>query len=267
MANRKRIGYLDVQLEERIGTIFMDRNEKLNAMTTAFWTDLRDALDWLEGFGDARVVILSGNGGRAFSAGGDIREFLSLETLPEMEAYQRDAMAAFAHIERSPLIVMAAVNGLALGGGCELVLACDFAIAADTATFAMPEASLGLVPGFGVIRAPQLIGPRLTKYLIATGLTIDAQRAYEAGLVESVVSAATLMQEARAIAARIAERSPNAVCVAKRMINRTIDFSELDYSVQQITALHASADRAAGVAAFLARTMPEFAPRRSDSAE
>jgi enoyl-CoA hydratase len=256
---RFRIGYLEVTCDDHVATLVMQRPEKLNAMTAGFWRDLREVLDRLADDGEARVVIITGGGDRAFSAGGDIGGFLNLETIDEMRAYQVDAMAAFAHVERSPLIVIAAVNGIAFGGGCELALASDIVIASDRATFAMPEAALGLVPGFGVIRAPEVMGRHMAKYLIATGESIDAEQAKAIGIVQRVVPAEILMEAARTLADTISRRSPVALSVAKRMVNRTMDDTALEHSVEEITKLHSSDDRKRGVEAFLAKRQPVFA--------
>lgn len=256
----QQIGYLEIVREGHVATITMQRPEKLNAMTAAFWAHLREALDLLACDGMSRVAIITG-AGKAFSAGGDISSFLDLESIEEMRAYQDDAMAAFSHVEQSPLIVIAAINGLAFGGGCELALACDIVIAARGATFAMPEAALGLVPGFGAIRAADVIGRQMAKYLIATGDAIDAERAFAIGLAQAVVPDEGLMEEARAVADRIAMRSPNAVSVGKRMVNRTIDPAAFAYSTDEITALQASDDRNRGIEAFLAKRTPVFGAR------
>jgi enoyl-CoA hydratase len=256
-----RIGFLALEAKGQIGTLKLDRGGKLNAMTAEFWTSLRDAINWFESETSVSVVVVTSGDPKAFSAGGDIGDFLKLKTRDEMEAYQRDAMAAFSRVERCELIMIAAVNGIAFGGGCELALACDFVIAADDATFAMPEAALGLVPGFGAIRAPELIGRQMTKLMIATADPIDAARAYEIGLVQRRVPADHLLDEAFALANQIAMRSPNALRACKRMVNRSIDVGALDYSVEEITRLQASEDRAIGVAAFLARETPVFTGR------
>jgi enoyl-CoA hydratase len=261
------VGYLEVQCEGHVGTIVMQRPEKLNAMTAGFWADLRETLDRLAADGHTRVAIITGGGNRSFSAGGDIGGFLDLKTIEEMRAYQVDAMEAFAHVERSPLIVIAAVNGIAYGGGCELAMASDIVIASDTASFALPEAALGLVPGFGVLRAPDVVGRQMAKFLIATGESIDAQHALEIRLVQRVVSTSELMIEARRLAAVIAARSPLALSVAKRMVNRTIDDAALDYSVEEITSLQASEDRKRGVEAFLAKRTPVFTSRVKGAAK
>jgi enoyl-CoA hydratase len=259
--SRFQIGYLEVECDEHVATIVMQRPEKLNAMTAGFWGDLRDVLDRLADDGKTRVAIITGGGERAFSSGGDIAGFLNLGTVAEMRAYQIDAMATFSHLEHSPLIVIAAINGIAFGGGCELALASDIVIASDAATFALPEAALGLAPGFGVLRAPEVVGRQMAKYLIATGESIDAVFALQIGMVQRVVPASELMAAARAVARAIAGRSPLALAVAKRMVNSTIDPASIDYSVQEITALHSSDDRKRGVEAFLAKRVPVFAGR------
>lgn len=256
-----RLGDLAVSIEGHIATITIDRPAKLNALTAAIWADLPAALNRLEAAEDVRAVVITGAGGRAFSAGGDIPGFLSLQTGSEIRDYQEAAMAAFQHVEACPLAIIAAVNGIAFGGGCELVMACDMAIAADHVEFALSEAALGLVPGFGVIRGPEIFGRRMTKYLISTGDRLSAHQAHIMGLVQQVVPANRLMREAMAMATRIAAQSPRAVSTAKRMANRSIDRAAAAYSVDEISALQASPDRAAGIAAFQTRSVPRFPPR------
>ena len=258
-----RVGYLAVERSNHVATVLMERPEKLNAMTPSFWRDLREVLDLLTADGETRAVVITGAGEKAFSAGGDIVGFTELKTIEDMRSYQIDAMSAFAHVERCPLMVISAVNGLAFGGGCELVLASDIVIASETATFALPEAALGLVPGFGALRSPDVIGRQMTKFLIATGDVIDARRALEIGIVQLVVAKHELLTQARALAVRIAARSPLALSVAKRMVNRTIDHASQDYSVDEITKLQASEDRAEGIEAFLLGRAPIFGARRN----
>jgi len=255
---KQRIGDLALSRDGAVATLTIDRPAKLNALANRFWADLRAALAVFETDGHTRVVILTGAGEKAFSAGGDIAGFAEMSGQETMRAFQLDAMAGFAAIERSRLPVIAAVNGLALGGGCELTLACDFAIASENASFGMPEAALGLIPGFGAIRAPEVIGRAMAKYMVATAERISAQRAYEIGLVQKVVPQAALMDEAYAIAAKVAANSPYALSVGKRLMNRQIDQTAFDYSVEAITVLQSSADRAEGVAAFLEKRKPLF---------
>lgn len=255
-----RIGYLDVTREGAVATITMNRPEKLNAMTRQFYSDMREALDLLQGDGRTRVVIITGAGERAFSAGGDIAGFAEMGGLEDVRAYQQDAMDFFAAVEFATITVIAAVNGVAFGGGCEMTLACDITLASDNAQFGMPESRLGLVPGYGLLRAPDVIGRKMTKYLVASCDFIPAQRAYEIGLVQAVYPQESLMDEARALAERIATRSTMAIAVGKRLINRNVDRAGFDYSIEAISMLQASADRDEGVAAFLAKRTPVFGP-------
>jgi enoyl-CoA hydratase len=256
-----RVGYLQVRCDQHVASVTMDRPAKLNAMTREFWGALRETLDRLAADSSIRAVIIKGGGDRAFSAGGDIQGFLELQSDSEIRAYQTEAMAAFVHVERSPLIVIAAVRGIAFGGGCELALACDIVIAGESARFAFPEAALGLVPGYGVVRAPRVIGRQLTKYLIASGDSLDAGQALQAGLVQQVVPDPQLDDEAIALAKRIATRSPRAVAVAKRMVNEGLSDDDIAFSIDEVSRLQASRDRANGIKAFLDRRVPIFEPR------
>lgn len=259
---QQRIGDLALARDGAVATLTIDRPAKLNALASSFWGDLRASLAAFESDGRTRIVILTGAGEKAFSAGGDIAGFAEMRGQDVMRAFQHDAMAGFAAIERCRIPVMAAVNGLALGGGCELTLACDFAIASEQASFAMPEASLGLVPGFGAIRAPEVIGRAMAKYMVATAERISAQRAYEIGLVQEVVPHAALMTRAREIAAMVAANSPFALAIGKRLMNRQIDQAAFDHSIEAITVLQSSADRAEGVSAFLEKRKPKFGEER-----
>ena len=259
--NRFAVGELAVAVSGRVATVTINRPSKLNALTAGFWQDLPAVLDRLAADERVRAMILTGSGDRAFSAGGDIPGFLSLTTMAEIVSYQEAAMAAFRAVELCPIPVIAAVNGIAFGGGCELVLACDMALAADHARFGLPEARLGLVPGFGAMRGPEVIGRAMTRYLISSGDSIDAQRALTVGLVQWVVAPERLMADATALAERISAQAPNAVSAGKRMVNRTIDADTVAQSVRDLTELQSSADRATGVAAFLAKETPRFTTR------
>lgn len=253
----------DLLLERRgpIAILTINRPAKLNAMRINFWADMREAFSRLEVDPGVRVVVITGAGDRAFSAGGDIVSFLALETLPQKRAFQVDVMKTFSVVENSPLPVIAAVNGIALGGGCELTLACDIVIASDRARFGMPEAALGLVPGYGILRAPQIIGRQMTKLLVFAREQLDAARACELGLVQRVVSHDDLMAEALRVAETIAESSPMALEVGKKVINRGVETSEFDYSAEALTVLQASDDAREGAKAFLERRTPSFRGR------
>ena len=223
--------------------------------------DLRSVIGDLERDGRTRAVIITGTGDKAFSVGGDIADFAELHTLDLRRAFQSDAMQTFAAVETSLLPIIAAVNGWALGAGCELTFACDMVIASDRARFGMPESTLGLVPGYGVLRAPQVIGRQMTKMLVMTAEQVDAQEALRIGLVQRVVPHAELMPTALALATKIAGNSSCAHVVGKKLINRGIDRAEFDYSIEALTVLQSTDDAQEGISAFLEKRQPRFRPR------
>lgn len=256
-----RIGMLTLVPHDDVVLLQMDRPDKHNALTTQFWVELPQALSYIEHESAARAIVLTGAGDKAFSAGGDIAGFAALKTLEQRRTYQTQAMRAFATLEQCPLPVIAAVNGWALGGGCELTLACDIVIASERATFGMPESSLGLVPGFGVLRAPHVIGRQMTKLMVMTGERLNAEEALAAGLVQRVVKHEQLLPVALQLAAKIAANSSLAHSVGKQLIGRGIDRAEFDYSIEALTLLQGADDAREGLHAFLEKRKPRFRPR------
>jgi enoyl-CoA hydratase len=244
-----------------IAVLTIDDPAKLNAMGRTFWAEMREALATLEADGRTRAVIITGAGAKAFSAGGDIASFAELTDVTAKRAFQQDCMRTFAAVEETPLPVIAAVNGYAMGGGCELALACDVVVAADTARFGMPESAVGLVPGFGVLRAPAVIGRHWTKLMMFSGERVDADTALRIGLAQKVVPATALMDTAREIAVRIAGMAPLALATGKNLVNRGVDRGEFDHSTAALTTLHATADAAEGIAAFVGKRAPKFEGR------
>lgn len=210
--------------EPRPGVVLltMSRPEKLNAMDQAWFRELHDLMGELgeDGSGAVRAVVLTGSG-RSFSAGGDIDMFDGLAgDVRRTRSHLRLVYEAFHSVERCAVPVIAAVNGLAYGGGTELALACDVVLAGCSARFAFKEPAVGLMPGFGVVRGPEVLGRHWTRYLALTGREIDACRAAGAGLVQEVHQDEALLTEALALASDIAAHPQLAVQCAKAFVNR-----------------------------------------------
>jgi enoyl-CoA hydratase len=253
-----RTGGLALSRVGAIAIIWLNRPEKLNALASEFWLGLRNLLDELRADAACRVILLTGRGERAFSAGGDIASFEALADDEARHAFQINCMSTFTAIERCPLPIIAAVNGMAVGGGCELAIACDMVIAAKSATFSMPEANLGLVPGYGILRAPALVGRQWTNWLVMSCEQLDASAAAAIGLVQRVLPDESFLEEAMAIAGGIAERSPEGLAAAKALTTDWTNAERIDASVAALTRLHASRDGAEGRLAFRERRPPRF---------
>ncbi len=205
-----------------VGILTINQPETLNALNTSVLKELGQAFDKFAEDAELRVIVLTG-AGRSFVAGADIAEMSGLDA-EAGKIFGQLGASVFRKIELSEKIVIAAVNGYALGGGCELALACDIRMASEKAKFAQPETGLGIVPGFsGTQRLPRIIGVGKAKELIYTGRVIDAAEASRIGLVNSVTEPGMLLSEAVKMAEQIASRSPLAVQYAKEAINRGIE--------------------------------------------
>ncbi|GAB4230382.1 MAG: enoyl-CoA hydratase-related protein [Deltaproteobacteria bacterium] len=250
-----------VDVSERIATITFNRPKALNALNPATVRELGAALEEVSKREDVGVVLLTGAGEKAFVAGADIsvmKDFTTLEALDFALLGQR----VLSFLEAMPQPVIGVINGFALGGGCEVAMACDLLIAADTARFGQPEVNLGIIPGYGgTQRLPRLVGRNLAKELVLTGEMITAQRAYEIGLVNRVVPAADLMAAARETAKKILSRGPVAVRTAKMAMNRGLDL-DLNNACALEASLFAAGfstrDRTEGIDAFLGKRKPAF---------
>lgn len=234
-------------------TVVIDRAEKLNAMNREFFDTLPRVLAELDADPDVTAAVITG-AGRAFSAGGDIDTFHSLTGVDAYRRHLRAVFDGFHAVERAETIVIAAVNGIAYGGGTELTLACDMALASsEHARFAFKEASMGLMPGFGVLRAPAAIGPGWARWMATTGDAIDAAAAERIGLVQKAVPHDALLDEALAVARRVAAHPPVAVRSAKHAINQDITAPGLAGAVEAIALLFSTDGHKERVQAFLAR--------------
>lgn len=248
---------IQIEKREATGIILLHRPEARNALDSGMLRGLGESLAELEKDDQVRVIIITG--GKDFCAGADIRQMKGMG-VKEAESFARLGHAVFDQIERCAKPVIAAVAGYALGGGCELSLACDMRVADVSAKFGQPEVSLGLIPGFGgTQRLTSLVGVARAKELTLTGRIIDANEAEFIGLINRLTPDGELMAQTEEIARLIAQKSPAAVRQAKRLIN---SFSELEKGMDLEIAAFAECfefrDSSEGIAAFLEKRAPRF---------
>lgn len=243
-----------------VALVTIDRADKLNAMDPVFFRELIEVTDLLSAAPDVRAAVLTG-AGRAFSAGGDIDSFHAMAGDTErIRKHNRVVFDAFSAVERCAIPVIGAINGIAYGGGTELTLACDVVLAGRSASFAFKEATVGLMPGWGIIRGPEVMGRHWTRLLALTGRTIDAATAHRAGLVQEVHPDDELLDAALDLAVEMAQLPPLAVEVGKVFANRgtTDGFGE---ALEATALLFTTPEHEERVAAFRAqrrhRTRPE----------
>ncbi len=257
---------MPVALEIRgpVAILTLDNPGKLNALSIEMLDAVAHHLDALEADEAVRAVVITGAGDKAFAAGADIGHMREA-SVDEARAYAERGHEVFARIEGFPKPVIAAVNGYALGGGCELVLACDIRLAADTAKLGQPEVNLGIFPGWGgTQRLPRLTSPGFAKELIFTGRHVGAVEAHAAGLVNHVHPAAELLDRAVAMGEEIARKSPLALAVAKELVNRALEADYQDSLARELAAFgdaFASDDQREGMAAFFEKREPRFTGR------
>lgn len=249
------------EIEGQIGIATLSRPEKLNALDTKTRMELAEVVEEAEK--SVRVLIITGSG-KAFAAGADINELLQRDPVKALEATKLGT-DLFSRIEELEIPVIAAINGFALGGGCELAMACDMRIASEKAKFGQPEINLAIIPGAGgTQRLPRLVGLGMAKRLVLTGEIIDAQTALRIGLVDEVVEHEKLMERGKEVAMKIVEKSPLAVKIAKKALNASLNMplrEGLKYEASLFSLLFSSEDAKEGMRAFLEKRKPEFKGR------
>jgi len=251
-----------VDVAESIATLTIDRPEVKNALDLETVQACHRALDELEGRTDAGVLVITGGGESSFVSGADIND---IRARGRDEGLAAINSSLFAHIERFPRPTIAAVNGYALGGGCELALACDIRVASETAKFGQPELGLGIIPGAGATqRLPKIVGMGWAKHLVLTGEIIDARQALEIGLVTMVAPAGQLQIRARELAKKILRQGPLAARLAKLALNASarvdLDSGLLIETLAQALC-YSSDDKMEGTSAFLEKRKPRFSGR------
>jgi enoyl-CoA hydratase len=244
-----------------IATITVAREKALNALNRQTLNEIAWAVREADGDARIRCVILTGAGDKAFVAGADIAEMSGLDAT-EARSMSAAGRAAGDAMEQMQKPIIAAVNGFALGGGCELALACDFIYASDKAKFGQPEVNLGVIPGFGgTQRLPRRVGPGRAMELVLTGDIIGADEALRIGLVNRVIPAAELMTETRKTAEKIAGKGPIAIHYARRCVRKSQELSlpaGNDYEAELFALAFATQDQKEGMSAFLAKRPPKF---------
>ena len=250
---------LRLEISESIATLTVDRPAVKNALNLETVNEIHAALDDLANDESAGVLIITGAGETSFVSGADINDIRARDRDDGLAAINS---SLFAKIDRFPKPVIAAVNGYALGGGCELALACDIRVAADTAKFGQPELGLGIIPGAGATqRLPRIVGLGWAKHLVLGGDIIDAKQALEIGLVTAVMPAAQLQLRARELGKKILRQGPLAARLAKLSLNASarvdLDSGLLIETLAQALC-YSSEDKMEGTSAFLEKRKPKF---------
>ena len=247
---------------EGVALVWLDRPEVLNALDYRTLGELVEALDELDGHESVRCIVITGAGERAFAAGADIKEMADATPVSLSVA---NNFARWERLRRVRVPLIAAVRGFALGGGCELAMACDMVVAADNAVFGQPEIKLGIMPGAGgTQRMTRALGKARAMELILTGRNLSAREAHERGLVSRVVAREETLPAALALAAEVASMPPLGVRAAKEAVNRAYELSleaGLEFERRNFFLLFDSEDQKEGMAAFIEKRKPTWKGR------
>ncbi|MEO8290936.1 MAG: enoyl-CoA hydratase-related protein [Gaiellaceae bacterium] len=255
---------VDVERDGGVAVVTINRQDAANALDVEHAEALRDALDELGEDESARVVLLTGAGDTAFVAGADIKYMQSLGVL-EARGWGELGQECANLLETMPKPTIAAINGFALGGGCELALACDLRLASSSARLGQPEVNLGIIPGWGGSqRLPRIVGLGFAKELVFTGRAVSAKEAHEWGLVNQIYEPGELMSEALKLAHELAKKSPLALAYAKEATNLYLTgeaSAHMETELRLFAMLFSSEDQKEGMAAFVEKRDPEFQGR------
>jgi enoyl-CoA hydratase len=253
--------FLNLEQEGAVAVVTINRPAVLNALSEAVLREIERAFDALAADDGVRAIVLTGAGEKAFVAGADIKELAAQTPVSGRETAKR-GQRLFSRIEQLGKPVIAAINGFALGGGCELALACTFRFAAETARIGLPEITLGIIPGYGgSVRLPRLIGKARAMEMILTGKPVPADEAFRVGLVNRVVPAASLVAEAKAFAADLAAKAPIALRYAMQAVERGLEMpvdEALELEATLFGLVASTADMREGTTAFLEKRKPVF---------
>src|SRR5437868_223449 len=247
--------------KDQIAYVIVNRPNVLNALNMATMAELRTVFTQLREDGEVRVVILTGAGEKSFVAGADIGE-LQKNNPVEAKEYTHRGQAVLDLIENLGKPVIACINGFALGGGCEIAMACTMRLASENAKLGQPEVKLGIIPGYGgTQRLPRLVGKGIAMQLVLSGEMINAQEAHRIGLVNEVVAAAELIPRAEAVAAKIIANAPLAVQYAMEAVNKGVEMTLPEGLYLEATLFGVSCateDKKEGTSAFLEKRQPQF---------
>ncbi|MCH5585297.1 enoyl-CoA hydratase-related protein [Shimazuella sp. AN120528] len=253
---------ITLEFEQSIGILRLSRPKVLNALNVQMLTEIRDALHHVMTRSEIKALIITGTGEKAFAAGADITELSKIKNGFEAEKQALLGQSVFDMVENMPIPVIMAVNGFALGGGCELALAGDIILAAEHAKFGQPEINLGILPGYGgTQRLARAIGEKNAKYYTFTGESFDSREAFRLGLVQKIFPIDQLLPEAKTLAKKLAKLAPIALHYMKKSIHNGLEMpleKGLQLEASYFGLTFQTADRSEGMNAFLEKRKPTF---------